>query len=125
MAAEGSIPGAIPAADEGTALPYLQSAAPNMIVVVYDEVGIRPELPGSWPARLEYFFVVGGYEGWRTNVLTPIEQEGYDLGHVEFVARQNQIAAYFSGTAVATSEVSAPPPVISGGGTKKKKNRGC
>ena len=94
-------------------------------MVVYDEVGIRPQIPQEWPRTLRYYFLTGGYDGWRSGVLTPIEPESFDLEHREHVARQNQIAAFFSGAAVQSSGVSAPPPVISSGGAKKKKNRGC
>jgi uncharacterized membrane protein YedE/YeeE len=125
MTEDGMVPSALPAADPAAALPYLQTLAPDTRVVVYDEVGIRPEIPADWPRNLRYFFLEGGFVGWRTEVLTPVEQEGYDLEQREFVARQNQIAAFFSGAAVQASEVSAPPPVISSGGAKKKKNRGC
>jgi rhodanese-related sulfurtransferase/uncharacterized membrane protein YedE/YeeE len=125
MSEDGMVPGALPVAEPATALPYLQTLAPDTRVVVYDEVGIRPQIPVEWPRTLRYYFIEGGFEGWRTEVLTPIEQEGYDLEQREFVARQNQIAAFFSGAAVQASEVAAPPPVISSGGAKKKKNRGC
>ena len=125
MIEDGMVQGALPAADSDAALPYLQSLALDTRVVVYDEVGIRPQIPQEWPRTLRYYFLTGGYEGWRTGVLTPIEPESYDLEHRERVARQNQIAAFFSGAAVQSSGVSAPPPVISSGGAKKKKNRGC
>jgi uncharacterized membrane protein YedE/YeeE/rhodanese-related sulfurtransferase len=125
MTEDGMVPGALPAADPAAALPYLRSLAPDTRVVVYDEVGIRPQIPQEWPRTLRYYFLEDGFVGWRTGVLTPVEQEGYDLEHREYVARQNQIAAFFSGAAVQSSEVSAPPPVISSGGAKKKKNRGC
>jgi uncharacterized membrane protein YedE/YeeE len=125
MIEDGMVPGALPAAEPDAALPYLQTLAPDTRVVVYDEVGIRPEIPVEWPRTLRYYFLEDGFVGWRTSVLTPVEQESYDLEHRRYVARQNQIAAFFSGAAVQSSEVSAPPPVISSGAAKKKKNRGC
>jgi len=62
---------------------------------------------------------------WRAEVLTPAEPTGYDNEEREFVARQNQIAAFFSGNAVRPTSVAAPPMVAGGAKETKKKSMGC
>ena len=67
----------------------------------------------TWDAVLKTRLpnVAGGVEGWRAEVLTPVQATSSALAERELVARQNQIAAFFSGAAVRPSAVSAPPVV--------------
>ncbi len=119
------IPGAIPISADQTAVQYLQGAAPETVVVLCDETGTMAAVPSEWPQRLDYRIVAGGMEGWRAEVLTPVQASSSALAEREFVARQNQIAGFFSGAAVRPSVVSAPPVVSTLGPKKKKKSMGC
>jgi hypothetical protein len=118
------IPGAYSVAPDSTALAVLNSAGPHTTVVVYDEDGSFDHAPSSWPRDLNYRFLLGGFAGWDVDVLTPLELDGSDLQRREYVLKQNQIAAFFSGAAVQTSSPAAPPPAMSTGGAKKKKKAG-
>ena len=101
-------------------------AAPADTVVIYDDVGIWDEIPGTWPETVEYRYVRGGYAAWASDVRTAAEPTGHTLAERERIERQNQISAYFTGAAVQTTTTSAPPPVMPmGGGAKKKKAGGC
>ena len=119
------IPGSILATADSTALSILGGLAPGTVVVSYDQTGSIHTAPGSWPRNLQYRSLQGGYEGWRSEVLTPAEPVGYGSVEREYTARQNQIAAFFSGAAVKPSSVTAPPVVQSTGPKKKKKAMGC
>jgi len=123
---EKGIPGAAPAAGEEGALEILGVTPPRTVVVVYDESGILTEVPLGWPRSLEYRFLEGGMEGWREDVLTPVALWGNTLEEREWVRKQNQIAAFFSGAAVQASPVAAPPPAMSaGGGAPQRRAGGC
>ena len=94
--------------------------------MIYDDIGIWNEIPGSWPETVEYSFLRGGYASWETDVRTVADPVGQTLAERERIERQNQISAYFTGAAVQTTNTSAPPPVMPmGGGAIKKKAGGC
>ena len=121
---EKGIPGALPA-DEIAAVDLLRNTPGKTTVVVYDETGAITEAPSTWPRTLEYRFVEGGLSGWKLEVLTPVEASGATLAEREWVVRQNQISAFFSGAAVQATSVAAPPPAMSAGPAPKKKAGGC
>ncbi|MFC1639924.1 YeeE/YedE thiosulfate transporter family protein [Gemmatimonadota bacterium] len=121
---EGRIPGSYAVTPDSAALGLLGAAVPATKVIVYDHDGSMSLVPDSWPRRLEYRLVRGGFDGWEKDVLTPAEPTGYALAEREFILRQNQIAGYFSGAAV-QSTVQAPPPAMGSGPKKKKKSMGC
>jgi rhodanese-related sulfurtransferase len=119
------IPGAVRIESDSAALQTLRAVGLVAKVVVYDESGdVRTTRPG-WPQGYEYHFVTGGLAAWRSEVLTPAEPTGQSLAELEFVARQNQIAAFFSGAAVRPTSVAAPPALAGGAKPKKKKSMGC
>ena len=124
--AEKPIPGALLVAADTSALSVLADAVPGRTtVVVYDSVGTRRTLPGVWPAALQYRYVNGGRAGGQREVLTPATPTRTTLAERERIARQHQLAAFFSGATVQASG-SAPPPRVAGpGGAKKKKGGGC
>ena len=105
----------------------VQSVPPGTKIVIYDELGIWTEVPGTWPENVEYRFVRGGYAAWETDVRTAAEPTGQTLAERERIERQNQISAYFTGAAVQSTSTAAPPPAMpmSGGANKKKKAGGC
>lgn len=119
------IPGSVLADPDSSVIPLLEGLAPGTVVVTYDADGSNHTRSGSWPENLRYLSLKGGFEGWQAEVLTPAEVMGYGSVEREFVARQNQIAGFFSGAAVKPSAVTAPPVVQSTGPKKKKKAMGC
>ena len=125
--APSSIPGACGCGtDVEKAAETANSVPPGTKIVIYDDVGIWNEIPGTWPASVEYRYLRGGYAAWETDVRTAAEPTGHTLAERERIERQNQISAYFTGAAVQTTSTSAPPPVMPmGGGAKKKKAGGC
>ena len=119
------IPGATRVASDSVVQQLLSSAGAAARVVVYDGAGsLRLTLQG-WPRELDYRHLAGGLEGWKTEVVTPAEPTGYGTEEREFIAWQNQIAAFFSGAAVRPSAVAAPPVIAGGPKKKKKKSMGC
>lgn len=122
---EKGIPGAVPSAEEGRALEILAGTPPRTTVVVYDGDGTFTEAPATWPRALDYRFLEGGLARWQADVLTPAQLWGNTLAEREWVLKQNQISAFFSGAAVQASAVAAPPPALSAGGTPPKKAGGC
>ena len=103
-----------------------RSVPPGTKIVIYDELGIWTDIPGTWPETVEYRFVRGGYAAWEADVRTAAEAVGHTLAERERIERQNQISAYFTGAAVQSTGTSAPPPAMPmGGGAKKKKAGGC
>ncbi len=122
---EAGVPGAYPTAPDSSALRLLATAGPYTTVVVYDENGDFTHAPANWPQGLNYQYLHGGFSAWDRDVLTPLEMEYSDLDRREFIERQNQIAAFFSGAAVQAAPAAAPPPTMSAGGAKKKKAGGC
>ncbi len=123
--AERGIPGAVPLADDEAVLNLLRSTPAKTTVVVYDESGSVIEAPATWPRGLAYRFLTGGFSGWKSEVLTPVEPTGTTLEEREKVLQQNQISAFFSGAAVQATSVAAPPPAMSSGAAPKKKAGGC
>jgi hypothetical protein len=113
------------AAFDSTAIQALSHAGSHSTVVVYDEQGEMTHAPKAWPRGLAYHYLRGGFGAWESEVLTPVEMDGYDSERRAFVQRQNQIAAYLSGAAVEASVAAAPPPPMPTGGAKKKKAGGC
>ena len=122
-----SIPGACSCGtDIDMATETANSVPPGTKIVIYDDVGIWNEVPGTWPETVEYRYLRGGYAAWASDVRTAAEPTGHTLAERERIERQNQISAYFTGAAVQTTTTSAPPPVMPmGGGAKKKKAGGC
>jgi len=119
------IPGAM-ATDTTAAAELLAATSPQVRIVLVDEAGTRTAVPASWPADRAYEVLAGGYAAWQSEVLTPATPANGSEQELERVARQNQLAAFFSGAAVQPSSVSAPPPVMpAGGGAKKKRAGGC
>jgi uncharacterized membrane protein YedE/YeeE/rhodanese-related sulfurtransferase len=120
------IPGAVAGNDPAATLQLLENTPEGTVVVMVDERGARKEGAAGWPAALEYRYLEGGFEGWKTEVLTPAELWGNSLEERERVQRQNQISAFFSGAAVQSSSVGAPPPMMPAAGAgKKPKAGGC
>ena len=120
---EGGIPGARPATLEPGTENLLGFAAPGSTVLLVGD-GNTPALPDSWRADLDYRYLRGGFAAWRGEVLTPREMNGGSLAEREATRRQNQIAAYFSGTEAKVETSAPPPPAPTGGGKKKKKASG-
>ncbi|UCD25469.1 MAG: YeeE/YedE family protein [Gemmatimonadota bacterium] len=119
------IPGSTRITSDFAAQQLLNSAGSAARVVVYDETGSLELAPATWPAGLAYYSLVGGLQGWKTDVVTPAEPSGYGTAEREFILWQNQIAGFFSGAAVRPSAVAAPPVVAGGAKKKKKKSMGC
>jgi uncharacterized membrane protein YedE/YeeE/rhodanese-related sulfurtransferase len=119
------IPGAVRVTSDTVAHQTLRSAGLVARVVVYDESGGLKATHPDWPRGFEYRFVSGGLAAWRSEVLTPAEPAGHSLAELESIARQNQIAAFFSGAAVRPTSVAAPPALAGGAKSKKKKSMGC
>jgi rhodanese-related sulfurtransferase len=121
---EKNLPGAKLLRGLGNPAEYLSNLSDGMTVVLYDQEATESDVPGTWPAGLEYFAMRGGFEAWKREVLTPHEMIGSSLKEQDFTRRQNQIAGFFSGTRV-QSKAAAPPPAMSGGKKKKKPAGGC
>jgi len=121
---EKGIPGAAVVWGEEEAVELLGVTPPGTVVVVYDESGSLTEVPRGWPGTLDYRFLEGGWEGWRREVLTPAALWGNTLEERDWVRKQNQIAAFFSGAAVHAAPVAAPPPAMSSGGTAPQRRAG-
>jgi hypothetical protein len=119
------IPGALPAADPVAALPWVESAPEGAIILLLAGRFDKLELPTSWPKDRTYARLEGGAEGWIEDVLTPAKLLRYTSEEQEFVRRQNQISAYFSGAEMSSSVAAPPPPAPSGGKKKKKAAGGC
>lgn len=118
------IPGAFRVGLDSTALPRLATADNDTRVVVYGAEGTIQVVPDSWPRRLAYSALKGGLEAWQSEVLEPVDVDGFALDDIDAANRHNQIAAYFSGATVQTT-VAAPPPAMSGGAPPPKKKGGC
>jgi len=119
------LPGAIRVESDSVAQQHLSVAGGAAKVMVYDDAGSLQVTPPGWPPDLDYRYLVGGLQAWKTDVMTPAEPTGYGTAEREFIAWQNQIAAFFSGAAVRPSAVAAPPIVAGGPAKKKKKSMGC
>jgi rhodanese-related sulfurtransferase/uncharacterized membrane protein YedE/YeeE len=126
--AEGFIPGARPASlglDAETLDGLLAFAAPGSTVLLVDASGMAPELDMSWRGDLVYRYLRGGFAAWQSEVLEPREMNGGSMTEREAARRQNQIAAYFSGTEAKVQSSAPPPPAPTGGPKKKKADGGC
>ncbi len=119
------IPGAWPAATPEAAVAALAAAPEGATVVLVDEDGALPrEVPAGWRRNVTYRYLQDGFLGWEMKVLTP-SAGGTTQEEMEQAARQAQIAAFFSGAQVQTTQVAAPAPMAGGGGAKPKKKGGC
>ena len=106
--------------------PALAVADAGATVVLVDNRGVLTEVPETWPREPRYWYLRGGFAAWQAEALTPLEPIGTSLEERDFCARQNQVAAFFSGAAVKPSSVGAPPAIPTGGPKKKKKKgSGC
>jgi hypothetical protein len=121
---ERGVPGAVAAGDPARALEVLTGTPDGTVVVVYDESGVIDQTPPGWPTAMEYRYLEGGLNGWRSEVMTPAPLWVNSLAERERVQRQNQISAFFSGAAVQSSGVAAPPPMMPAGGAGKKPKAG-
>jgi hypothetical protein len=119
------IPGAYAAPDAETLLGLLQNAPAGIQVVLYGAGQETHYASAGWPVRLTYAWVDGGFERWTADVLTPAAPASASLEDRERVARQNQIAAWFTGAVQAPSAAAPPPAMPAGGGAAKKKSGGC
>ena len=125
--ADGTVPGARAgslAASDSISLRQVSFSMVGGIVLLVDGAGAIPELPALWPAGREYRYLRGGYAAWKAEVLTPLDAAGGSGDELALTARQNQIAAYFSGTAANPVSSAPPPPLPSGGSKGKKKGAG-
>lgn len=122
--ADRRIPGSYPAATPEAAQALLATAPVGATVVLVDEAGTTKDVPSTWRRNVTYRYLQDGFLGWELKVLTPAPP-GDTQSDRTWAARQGQIAAYFSGTAVQAAEVSAPPPMAGAGGGKPKKKGGC
>lgn len=118
------IPGAWPAATPEAAQAALASAPEGATVVLVDEEGALKQVPEGWRRNVTYRYLQDGFLGWELKVLTP-SAGGSTQADMEDAARQTQIAAFFSGAKVQTTQVSAPAPMAGGAGAKPKKKGGC
>jgi hypothetical protein len=119
-----AIPGAV-LTDTGAAAELIRGTSPQVRIVYLDETGAMNKVPATWPGDRSYEMVAGGYAAWEAEVLTPAVPADQSLAERQRMARQHQVAAFFSGAAVQSSSVSAPPPMPAGGGAKKKRVGGC
>ena len=78
----------------------VESVPPGTKIVIFDELGMWTEVPGTWPENVEYRYLRGGYGSWEAEVRTAAEPTGSSLTERERIERQNQISAYFTGAAV-------------------------
>lgn len=120
----GRIPHAYPATDPETASRLLASVPEDGTVVLVDDDGKDVTVPPAWPRTLHYAYLEKGFQGWKQDVLTPASP-GSTLEEKQWAAWHDQITAFFTGTAVAASDVPPPPPLRAGAKKKKKKGSGC
>jgi hypothetical protein len=122
---ESRIPGSYPAADVEAALSLVAAAPFGSTVVLIGADGPLPAIPDDWPRTVNYASLEDGFAGWVRDVMTPVEA-GRTQESRAWSNWQNQIAAFFSGTAAQLSDAPPPPPATSGGGSRKKpKGGGC
>jgi uncharacterized membrane protein YedE/YeeE len=119
------IPGALPAADPVAAQPWVNAATEDAMVVLLLAGDAEAVVPNGWPSNRRYFALDRGIASWKEEVILPAKLLSYDSAQQEFVRRQNQISAYFSGAKVESSASAPPPPAPSGGKKKKKAAGGC
>jgi len=122
---DAGIPGAMPV-DSAAGAELLARTSPRIRVVLVAADSAPVTVPAGWPADRTYLALTGGYAAWESEVLTPAEPTDASVEEQLRVARQRQLAAFFSGAAVQSSSVAAPPPVMpAGGGAQKKRAGGC
>jgi hypothetical protein len=120
-----AIPGAV-LTDTSGAAELIRGTSARVRIVYLDATGSMTDVPAGWPRGRSYEMLKGGYAAWETEVLTPAVPADASLTEQQRVARQHQLAAFFSGAAVQSTSVSAPPPVMpASGGAKKKRVGGC
>jgi hypothetical protein len=120
-----AIPGAV-VTDTAAAAELIRGTSVHVRVVYLDAAGAMAVIPAGWPHDRTYERLAGGYAAWETEVLTPASPADASLAERQRVARQHQLAAFFSGASVQWSTVSAPPPAVpAAGGDKKKRKGGC
>ncbi len=117
------VPGAIPV-DLTEGVPaYVSGAAAGATLVLISDEGVEGTVPEGWPAR-NYSWLKGGIKAWQDEVLKPVQPVNFTSEELDFVRKQNQIAAYYSGAKVEAA-AAPPPPAASGGKKKKKAAGGC
>ncbi len=117
------LPGAV--AVDGVEPPAILAEIPEgFTVVLIGAAGQEATVPAGWPVDRDYRWLAQGADGWEQGVLTPATAQGAGLDERAQVARQNQLAAYFSGADVAAAAAAPPPPPAAAGGVKKKKKAG-
>ena len=119
------IPGAV-RVDSASGVEVLGRTSLQVRVVLVGADATADPVPTGWPTDRTYLVLAGGYAAWEAEVLAPAEPVDGSVAEQGRVARQRQLAAFFSGAAVQASSVGAPPPVLpAGGGAKKKRVGGC
>jgi len=119
------IPGAV-LTDMSAAGELIRATGAPVRIVYVDATGAITDVPAGWPRGRSYEVLKGGYAAWEAEVLTPAVAADASLTERERVARQHQLAAFFSGAAVQSAPAAAPPPVMpAAGGTRKKRVGGC
>jgi hypothetical protein len=120
-----AIPGALPT-DTAAAGELIRGTGAPVRIVYVDATSAMTDVPAGWPRDHSYEVLQGGYAAWEAEVLTPAVAADASLTERQRVARQHQLAAFFSGAAVQASPVSAPPPAMpAAGGARKKRVGGC
>jgi rhodanese-related sulfurtransferase/uncharacterized membrane protein YedE/YeeE len=120
-----AIPGAV-VTDTTAAAELIRGAGAHARIVYLDATGEAREVPAGWPGDRAYEMLAGGYAAWEAEVLQPAVPVDGSIAEQRRIARQHQLAAFFSGASVQASSVNVPPPVMSaGGGTTKKRRGGC
>jgi uncharacterized membrane protein YedE/YeeE len=111
---------------DGAALAALESAAAYVDVLLIDQDGTLARVPSDWPWRARYLVLRGGWDGWHAQVLTPSIATASTVEEAARVQRQNAVAAFFSGTAVAPPAAAPPAPMpAAGSGGARPKRAGC
>jgi uncharacterized membrane protein YedE/YeeE len=111
---------------DGAALAALGSAAAYMDVLLIDQDGTLARVPSNWPWRARYLVLRGGWDSWHAQVLTPSTATASTVEEAARVQRQNAVAAFFSGTAVAPPAAAPPAPMpAAGSGGARPKRAGC
>lgn len=117
------VPGAIPVADAEGVPAWVSGAVPGTTIVLVGEG--EAAVPAGWPAARDYAWLEGGAAAWKAQVLTPVEPASQTPAAYASAAKQNQIAAFYSGAAVSAAAAPPPPPPAAGGAKKKKASGGC
>jgi uncharacterized membrane protein YedE/YeeE len=114
------------AALDGAVLAVVESAGAYMDVLLVDQDGTLARVPSNWPWRARYLVLRGGWNGWHAQVLTPSTATAATVEEVARLQRQNAVAAFFSGTAVAPPAAAPPAPMPAAGSRGgRPKRAGC